>query len=163
MAIGLTALLHPSLPRRLTRSGRGASRPVIDAILAAARGRPQTLVAKAETRRCATPDSSWSPTRNSPAARFVELTFIAESTLASLRRRPQAHCRRGRRPQRSAPIRPPLFSGSHAGNRVRTSPFASVGERSRETTIYQGIRCDSYNGVEVMRLCSNPSWPVDLG
>ena len=68
-----------------------------------------------------------------------------------------------------APIRRPRPQSSSAGSQslwlippisgVRTSPFASVGERSRETPIYQGIRCDSYNGVEVMRLCSNPSWP----
>ena len=29
--------------------------------------------------------------------------------------------------------------------------------------IYQGKRCDSDNGVEVMGLCSNPSWPADQG
>jgi predicted DNA-binding protein (UPF0251 family) len=39
---------------------------------------------------------------------------------------------------------------------VRTSSFASVGERSRETPIYQGNRCDPYNGVEVTTRYSNP-------
>ena len=41
---------------------------------------------------------------------------------------------------------------------VRTSTFASVGERSAKMSIYQGKRCVFYNTVEVMRLCSNPSW-----
>ncbi len=35
---------------------------------------------------------------------------------------------------------------------VRTSSLASVGERSRETPIYQGNRCDPYNGVDLSGL-----------
>jgi hypothetical protein len=45
----------------------------------------------------------------------------------------------------------PLISGA------RTSSFASLGERSRETPIYQGNRCYPYNGVEVSGQLSNQS------
>lgn len=73
-----------------------------------------------------------------------------------------------------APIGRPRPQSSSAGSQslwlippisgVRTSLFRSVGGRAREATIYQGMRCDSYNGVEVMRRYSNPPGsPGDLG
>jgi hypothetical protein len=83
--------------------------------------------------------------------------------------RTRGHIDMGHRPEagQGAPTRRPRPQSSSAGSQslwlippisgVRTSSFASVGEWSRETPIYQGIRCDSYNGVEVTSLACRRS------
>ena len=76
MAIGLTALLHPSLPRRLTRSGRGALRPVIDAILAS----PLRRLQSRGTNRCfVSAAASFKFVGRSDARRAAVLKFAAGS------------------------------------------------------------------------------------
>jgi hypothetical protein len=51
----------------------------------------------------------------------------------------------------------------NANRTDNTRVSMSASDRTRKVCAEQVKRCDSYNGVEVMRLCSNPSWLVDMG
>jgi len=46
---------------------------------------------------------------------------------------------------------------------VRTSPLVKVGKYRPNIAFYQGNVVIPTTSVEVMGVCSNPSWPADLG